>query len=101
MLCYKILISGSLFKTGFRYYLKAKASLLGITGCVYYENENSVGVIASGNPEELEKFMEFCMIGNQFYKITGIEIIEIPHHEYSSFEVEDKIPEIPNIPDNK
>jgi acylphosphatase len=101
MLCYKILISGSVFKTGFRYYLKAKASLLGITGCVYYENENSVGVIASGNPEVLEKFMEFCMIGNRFVKITRIEVFEIPEQEYSSFEVEDELPEITGLPDKK
>jgi acylphosphatase len=78
MPCYKIHIIGSVFKTGFRYYLKAKASLLGITGRVYYENETSVGITASGTEEGLKSFVEYCSFGNHFFRIDRIEIVEIP-----------------------
>jgi len=93
MPCYKIHITGAVFKTGFRYYLKAKAAPLDITGFVYYENDNSVTVIASGNPEDLDKFLDFCKVGNHFFCITKTEIVEIPGVEYSSFDVRDEVHE--------
>jgi acylphosphatase len=89
MPCYKIHITGSVFKTGFRYYLKEKANLSGITGRVYYENGSSVGVTASGSHEEIKRFLEYCNIANPFFKIQQMEIAEEPHEEFLSFEVED------------
>lgn len=101
MPCYNIHITGAVFKTGFRYYLKAKASSLGITGRVYYENETSVGITASGTKESLKSFVECCSLGNQFFRIDRIEVTEILPQEFSSFEVEDEIPDVVLSPDNK
>jgi acylphosphatase len=101
MPCYNIHITGAVFKTGFRYFLKAKASLLGIIGRVYYENETSVGITASGTKENLKSFVECCSLGKQFFRIDRIEVTEILPQEFSSFEVEDKKPEIVSLPDNK
>ncbi|MBE0636998.1 MAG: acylphosphatase [Bacteroidales bacterium] len=89
MHCYTIHITGAVFKTGFRYFLKAKASSLGITGRVYYENENSVGITASGTKENLKSFVECCSPGNRFFRINQMEVMEVPPEEFSSFEVED------------
>ncbi|MBN1339534.1 MAG: acylphosphatase [Bacteroidales bacterium] len=89
MPCYKIHIAGSVFKTGFRYYLKEKAVLSGIKGRVYYENGESVGITASGTEEEVKKFLDFCSIGNPFFRINRLEVVEAPPEEFSSFEVED------------
>lgn len=93
MPCYKIHISGAVFKTGFRYYLKGKADLCGVTGYVHYESDNSVTVVASGNPETLDKFMGYCKVGNHFAKITKTLIVEIPSVEFPSFDVRDDAPE--------
>ena len=101
MPCYKIQITGSVYKTGFRYYLKARASSLGITGRVYYENEMSVGIKASGTEENLRNFMDCCSPGNRFFHIDRIEVEQIPPQEYSFFEVEDIKSESDCLPDNE
>lgn len=89
MPCYKIHITGSVFKTGFRYFLKEKAVANEITGKIFYENSSSVGIKASGTEEGLKRFLEFCSIGNQYYHITRMEVTEIPPKKYPTFEVED------------
>lgn len=91
MPCYKIHVTGSVFKTGFRYFLKEKAVSYGITGRIYYENRSSVGIKASGTEENLKRFMEFCSIGNRFYRVDRMEVVEAPEEEFFSFEVEDDI----------
>lgn len=93
MPCYKIHITGTVFKNGFRYYLKEKADLSGITGKVYYENGFSVGVTASGSHNEIKRFMEYCNIANPFFKIHQMVITEVPPGEFYAFEVIDDINE--------
>ena len=90
MPCYKIHVTGSVFKTGFRYFLKEKADSNGITGRIYYENSSSVSIKASGTEADLKKFLEFCSIGNRFYHVDRMEVVEAPDEEFSSFEVEDR-----------
>lgn len=90
MPCYKIHITGTVFKNGFRYFLKSKASLHEITGKVYYTNGSSVEVIASGEREKMEDFLKVCTEGNQLFQVTGTNVAEIPDQEYSTFEVEDE-----------
>lgn len=90
MPCYKIQITGSVFKNGFRYFLKAKASLYGITGKVYYTNDSSVEVVASGKEEQLKKFINDCTDGNQLFHITNTKVVEIASQDFTNFEVEDE-----------
>ncbi|MBN1338680.1 MAG: acylphosphatase [Bacteroidales bacterium] len=94
MPCYKIHIKGSVFKTGFRYFLKEKAALNGITGKVYYENFSAVGITASGTEAGLKNFLEYCSIWNRYYHIDQVEISEVPPEEFSTFEVVDDIQDI-------
>jgi acylphosphatase len=91
MPCNKIHISGSVYKTGFRYYLKEQAALNGITGRVYYENDASVSVTASGTEECLKRFLECCSPANRLFRIERVEVAKIPVQEFSSFEVEDHV----------
>ena len=93
MQCNKIHITGSVYKTGFRYYLKAKADFSGVTGVVFYEDDKSVGVIASGSDENIKKFLEFCKEGTSPVHIDHIKIFDIPYQEFSTFEVVDEKPE--------
>lgn len=80
------------------YYLKAKADFSGITGVVFYEDDKSVGVIASGSKENINKFLKFCKEGYPLVQITNTEIFEVPHQEFSSFEVIHEKPERPTLP---
>ncbi len=93
----KIHITGSVYKTGFRYYLKAKADYSGVTGVVFYEDDKSVGVIASGSEEKMNDFLKFCKAGCPLAQISHTEIFEVPNQEFSSFEVIDEVPEMPDI----
>lgn len=97
MPCYKIHISGAVYKTGFRYYLKAKADFSGITGVVFYEDDKSVGVIASGSEENINKFLKFSKTSFYPDQIENTKIMEIPFREFSSFEVVDEKPEAPDV----
>lgn len=89
MPCYDIHIKGDVFKTGFRYYLKARAEMNGITGRVYYQNDGSVRVIISCKAEALKTFLEFCNITNPFFRILQMEISETADQKFSCFEVAD------------
>lgn len=86
---YQILINGSVFKTGFRYYLKEKAEQNGITGRIFYEKGSAVGIVASGTEQGLKRFIESCNVGNPLFRINKLEVVETPPAEFSSFEVED------------
>lgn len=97
MLCNKIHIIGSVYKTGFRYYLKAKADFSGVTGVVFYEEDKSIGVIVSGSKKKIHRFLKFCKAGYPLVQITKTEILEIPYQEFSSFEVIDEKPEAPGL----
>ena len=97
MPCSKIHINGSVYKKGFRYYLKAKADFSGVTGVVFYENDNSVGVIASGSEQNINTFLKFCKAGYPLVEITNTEVSEVPYQEFYSFEVVDKKPEAPGL----
>ncbi len=94
MLCNKIHIHGQVYKTGFRYFLKAKADFAGVTGLVFYEDDKSVGVIASGTDENVDRFLQFCRAGYPPAQIENIQISEIPHQAFSSFDVVDEKPEV-------
>jgi len=85
MPCYKIHINGAVYKTGFRYYLKAKAESLGISGMVFYKNDTTVGAIVSGSEEKIKTFLEFCK--------TGYPLVEITKTEVTTFDVVDEKPE--------
>jgi len=89
---YNIHISGSVFKTGFRYYLKAKADMCGIKGRVCYDNGASVRATISGSREKIRKFFECCNVANPFFKISHMEIKETAAEEFSSFDVQDDAP---------
>jgi len=91
--CLNIKIEGKVFKTGFRYFLKQKASLYHITGYVYYKSNNSVGLLAQGKPETLDNFLHHCRHGNNETKIESVQFKNIPQIAINTFEVveEDEI----------
>lgn len=86
---YQINISGDVFKTGYRYFLKEVASRLNIHGFVKYLPDHSVVAITGGTEEHLKEFVELCRTGNKDSIIHTVSVKEIAPVDYPSFEVVD------------
>lgn len=85
--CLHIKVEGKVYKTGYRYFIKQKASQLDIHGRVFYHPDHSVGIIASGQKRNLEEFIKICLSGNKDSFIQRIDS-KISHPtDFSSFEV--------------
>ena len=89
MHCFRIRITGRVYKTGYRYFLKQKADQLRITGEVCYLPDRSVQVVAEGKKADLDKFLEACLVPNNESSIEQytFEPLEVSH--YVAFEVVD------------
>lgn len=85
--CLHILVSGKVYKTGYRYFLKQQATKLEISGYVQYTGNQSAKVFASGKKENLNAFIVQCCEGNQGSSINEILIQQSSYKRFSSFEV--------------
>jgi len=90
MVCKRIHIEGRVLKTGLRYFLKDKATILKISGRTFYLSDNSLFIIALGESDRMDKFVAFCKAGNPYSFIIHVEIINQPLFNYTSFEVVDE-----------
>lgn len=86
----KIKITGNVYHTGYRYFIKEKASQLKIIGCVYYCSDRSVEILAVGENTDLDEFIKHCRIGNKDSIVEEIILSEIPPTTFDSFEVVDE-----------
>ena len=89
MICYNIIISGKVHKTGMRYFLKQKASVLNIKGRVFYQNNHTIRVQAVGNASNINDFVAHCKTGNPDSIIMHINITQCSFESFNSFEVEE------------
>ncbi|MBK6964166.1 MAG: acylphosphatase [Bacteroidales bacterium] len=86
-----IFVSGTLKKTGFRFYCMQKAVELGIKGTVSYTgSKNIIVIIAEGEEKDLKKFLEWCSTGTPSCRVTEIETHEIGLKNYSGFDIVNK-----------
>ncbi len=90
MICYNIIISGKVHKTGMRYFLKQKASELNIKGRVFYQNNHTIRVQAVGNTNNINDFIAHCKTGNPDSIIMNTDVTPCPLQSFDSFEVEEK-----------
>ena len=84
-------IRGKVYKTGYRYFLKQKASQLKIRGFVSYNEDGSVNVMATGGKPEMDEFIRQFSNGNKDSLIEDVKIKQIPLQKYTSFEVLDNV----------
>jgi acylphosphatase len=78
-------IFGVVQGVGFRNFVKNKAKLLGIKGCVKNEFDGSVTVIAGGNDSQLESLKEFIKTGNGYSMVYKMFEKEIPPQTFDDF----------------
>jgi len=86
----KIKITGKVYHTGYRYFIKQKASQLNITGCVFYCPDRSVEILAVDGENNLDEFIKHCRIGNKDSYVERVNLSETPPTMYDSFEVVDE-----------
>jgi acylphosphatase len=86
----KIQITGKVYHTGYRYFIKQLASLYEITGDVNYCPDRSVEILATGEEKNLDKFLKRCRIWNNNSGVEQIKLSQIPPVQFDSFEVVDE-----------
>lgn len=81
-----ITVKGTVQGVGFRYYAQMKAVQHKITGWVKNTDEGNVEMVAVGEKENMDLFLEDLRRGNPFSKVTEIITRELEETEpYKSF----------------
>lgn len=83
-----ITVSGDVQGVGFRYYTQMKAVQFNITGWVKNSSEGSVEIVAVGDKDNLDHFVEELRQGNPFSKVAEVEIARLADTEpFHSFKI--------------
>lgn len=77
----RIKISGRVYKTGYRYYLKQIAERLHISGTIKYSFDRQVLVIAHGSAKNIEQFISYCRLGCLGSDVGSITIKSITKND--------------------
>jgi acylphosphatase len=73
---------------GFRYFVVAKASELGLAGWVRNESDGTVEVYAVGSVAQLNDLAGYLHTGPRMAEVRGVEEQEAPVQQLSSFRVD-------------
>ena len=87
MVTYSIIIRGKVQGVFFRQTAKEKADKLGIKGTVENLPDDAVAIVASGDQEQLDHFVEWCRQGPPRAKVESLEIDKINPQNFSSFKI--------------
>ena len=80
-------ISGVVQGVFFRQSTRQKAIQLGIRGWVRNSDDGTVEVVAEGEDEKLEEFIEWCNHGPSGAFVTAVKIRETQPSQFKNFEV--------------
>jgi acylphosphatase len=82
-----ITVSGKVQGVFFRQNAKEKALELGLTGQVKNLEDGNVHIIATGTPEQLASFTDWCKKGPPRAAVAGVEILELSLKEFEHFTI--------------
>lgn len=83
-----ITVSGNVQGVGYRYFAQMKASQFGITGWVKNHSNGTVEIVAVGEKDDLDQFINSLRQGNPFSKVTDIHTEELMDTEpFHSFKI--------------
>ena len=80
-------ISGKVQGVFFRQSAKEKALELGISGLAKNLQDGNVQIIATGTPEQLATFTDWCKKGPPRADVTGVETTELPLKLFDHFTI--------------
>ena len=78
-------IYGHVQGVGFRFFIKQKADMLGISGYVRNQLNRTVYVEAEGEPEQLEFFTNLCRQEPSHVRVEKVEIQSCPLQFFEGF----------------
>jgi acylphosphatase len=82
-----IIVTGQVQKVHFRKSAQEEATRLGITGTVQNVGEDAVHIEASGAPQQIDLFVEWCKKGPENAKIENVEVKKISQRNFTGFTV--------------
>ena len=82
------LVSGHVQGVNFRFYTRATAREIGITGWVRNRSDGTVEVLAEGTPHQLERLLQFLNIGPVSASVSQVQIDWLPATgEFADFQI--------------
>lgn len=70
----RCVVTGKVQGVGYRDYVQASAGELGLVGWVKNQNDNSVLVVAQGEPDVLKDFVEYLHEGSLLSEVSGVAV---------------------------
>ena len=83
----QIIITGRVQGVCFRASTQKQAIKLGVSGFVKNNDDGSVKVIASAEPEILEKLVVWCHKGSIMAKVTGLMVEDLTTEKFMQFDI--------------
>lgn len=83
----QVTVKGKVQGVYYRQSAMEKAIALAITGTVQNTEDGDVLIIATGNPDQLSTFTDWCLVGPPRANVTEVLIEEIPLQTFTGFRV--------------
>ena len=83
----QIIITGRVQGVCFRASTQKQANKLGVSGFVKNNDDGSVKVVASAEPEILEKLVVWCRKGSIMAKVTGLMVEDLTTEKFMQFDI--------------
>ncbi len=81
-------VSGDVQGVGFRWYTREQALTLGLTGWVWNLPDGRVEAVFEGEPDAVERMLEWCRSGPPLARVRSIEVAEEPPEGEEGFRIE-------------
>lgn len=84
---FEIKITGKVQGVFFRKSAREKALSLNLTGQVWNNDDGSVGLVVSGNNDQVAEFIQWCHRGPDRARVQSVEINEQPDRSFPGFNI--------------
>jgi len=83
----RIIVKGKVQGVFYRQSTQEQAALLGITGTVRNLPDDTVEILATGHPAQLNALLAWCREGPPRAVVTDVQSTELPLQSFKGFEV--------------
>ena len=83
----RLIVHGTVQSVFFRKFTKQKADQLGIKGWVRNTDEGTVEIVAEGNSEKLNEFVDWCRRGPESAVVNKLLVADFTLKNFTSFEI--------------
>jgi len=83
----RFLIHGKVQGVSFRFHCREQAEALAVKGFVRNLPDGSVEVLASGDPESVQRLLSWCRTGPPKSMVQSVDVRDEPAELFSDFEI--------------